>query len=82
MGKLELDMERNWYPAATRYVTYVTRYPELRGSKIGAEFQILIDKLEIPGAKSTFLGTGSKKLPDKIKVTVEWEDVNEEVLKE
>ncbi|MGC8651526.1 MAG: hypothetical protein ACP5RX_02860 [Minisyncoccia bacterium] len=76
MGKLELEMERNRYPAATRFVTYVTRYPELHGSKIGAELQILIDKLEIPGAKSTFLGTGSKNLPEKLKVTIEWEDGN------
>jgi hypothetical protein len=82
MGTLELEMERNYYPATTRFVTYVIRYPELHGSKIGVQLQILIDKLGIPGAKSTFFGTGSKKLPEKIKVTIEWEDLPEEVLKE
>lgn len=82
MGELELEMERNSYPAATRFVTYVTRFPELHGRKIGAELQILIDKMEISGAKPTLLGTGAKNLPEKVKVTIEWEDVNEEVLKQ
>jgi hypothetical protein len=38
---------------ATGFVNYVTKFPELHGSKICSQFQILIDKLGIMGTKST-----------------------------
>ncbi len=74
MGSMEFEMEKNWYPITSRYVTYVTRFPELHGSKIGISLQILIDKMGINGTKSTFLGSSAKNLPDKIRVKIEWDD--------
>jgi hypothetical protein len=81
MGILELEMERDRKRGATRYVTYFARLPEHRIDRAGM-LELFIDTMNIPGVKSSFTGKGNEKLPQKIKVTVEWEDVNEAILKE
>ncbi|MGC8497730.1 MAG: hypothetical protein ACP5NL_07030 [Thermoplasmata archaeon] len=70
MEKLELEMHRAKFRAATRYVTYSSQ--QLNAIDVLANLQ-----LNIKAA-----GLTHETLPSKIKVTIEWEDVNGEVLKE
>lgn len=73
MGKLEVDMTRYKKMPATRYVTYVAKSEEDR-LHFAATLQIYIDAMEVPGTKSGFLGRGNAKLPQNLRVTVEWDD--------
>ena len=80
MGTLEFEMERDRLRPATRYVVYYAKLPG-HHIDIAAMIQVFVDKFNIPGTKSSLLGRYNNKLPDKIKVTIEWEDINEETLK-
>jgi hypothetical protein len=66
MGKLEFEMERNWQRSA-RYAAYETKLPES-----GRVYLQILDKS---------MGRTSKTVPNKLKVTIEWEDLAEDVLK-
>ena len=81
MGKLELEMEKNMYPVVTRFVNCLTRNLELYNSKIGLKLQILTDKLDILGAKSTLLCSRNKISYKKLKIAIKWKDENGEVLR-
>ena len=79
MGKLELEMEKNMYPVVTRFVNCLTRNLELYNSKIGLKLQILTDKLDILGAKSTLLCSRSKIFYKKLKIAIKRKDDNGEM---
>lgn len=79
MGKLELEMVRDKLRPATRYVSYYAKLPG-HHFDIAASLQVFVDEFKIPGTKSSLIGKGNKDLPEKLKVTIEWED--DEVLKE
>ncbi|MEM0160878.1 MAG: hypothetical protein QXV94_06260 [Thermoplasmata archaeon] len=81
MGTLEFEMERDRMKPATRYVVYYAKLPG-HHIDIAAMTQVFVDEFNIPGTKSNILGRNNNNLPDKIKVTIEWEDINEETLKE
>lgn len=79
MGKFELEMDRDRLKPATRYVSYYAKLPG-HHFDIAASLQVFVDEFKLPDTKSSILGRGNKNLPEKLKVTIEWED--EEVLKE
>ena len=79
MGKLELEMEKNMYPLVTKFVNCHTRNLELYNSKIGPKLQILTDKLDILGAKSTFLCSRTKIFYKKLKIAIKRKDDNGEM---
>lgn len=74
MGSMEIEMDRYKWMAATRYVTYRSKNPGQHLDSV-ATLQIFVDAMNVPGASSSIRGKGNKNLPQKIKVTVEWEDV-------
>ena len=67
MGKLELDMEHAKYPLTTRYAPYRTTGPPEEGVKhfdVTATLQIFVKEME------KYAG----RLPEKLRVTIEWDD--------
>ena len=66
MGKMEVEMKKARFPAASRYVTYKAEPPEdgLRHLDYTAVLQIFVNEMEPHG----------NEIPKNIKVTVEWDE--------
>ncbi|MCL5804203.1 MAG: hypothetical protein AAE986_00765 [Thermoplasmataceae archaeon] len=66
MGKMELEMKKARFPAASRYVTYRAGPPEegLRHLDYTAVLQIFVKEM----------GPYGNEIPENIKVTVEWDE--------
>lgn len=66
MGKMELEMKKARFPAASRYVTYRAGPPEegLRHLDYTAVLQIFVKEMWPYG----------NEIPENIKVTVEWDE--------
>ena len=71
MGKMEIEMKKARFPAASRYVTYRAGPPEegLRHLDYTAVLQIFVKEMEPYGSE----------IPENIKVTVEWDEAAEGV---
>lgn len=71
MGKMEIEMKKARFHAASRYVTYRAGPPEegLRHLDYTAVLQIFVKEMEPYGSE----------IPENIKVTVEWDEAAERV---
>ncbi|MEM3830240.1 MAG: hypothetical protein QXP36_13660 [Conexivisphaerales archaeon] len=74
MGKMEFEMKHARFPLATRYAPYVSLPPEDGIKHIDeiATMQLVVKEIERLASRA----------PEKIRVTIEWDDIPEEVGKQ
>lgn len=76
---MEIEMERFRLRAATRYITYRAKQPGQHLNLV-AVLELFVNAMNIPGTSSNLRGKGNEKLPEKVRVTVEWDDAPDDML--
>ncbi|MEM4091212.1 MAG: hypothetical protein QXQ46_10840 [Thermoplasmatales archaeon] len=74
MGKMELKMRHARFPLTTRYAPYVSLPPEdgIKDIDEIATVQLFVKEIE----------RLAYRVPEKIRVTIEWDDIPEKVSKQ